>query len=135
MYQVFGLTPIDFIRKNNIEEDIVQTMYNIMNFLREKKKILVIEKGDIIRLSDIVSVNVIKHDLIFKGVNGERRIRANLSTYEEQLKQFDFIKISQGEMVNNDYIKERKRDNLIMKDGTVYHISRSRVDEIRRMFI
>ena len=35
-------------------------MYNIMNFLREKKKILVIEKGDIIILSDIVSVNVIK---------------------------------------------------------------------------
>ena len=119
VYQVFGLTPIDFIRKNNIEEDIVQTMY----------------KGDIIRLSDIVSVNVIKHDLIFKGVNGERKIRANLSTYEEQLKQFGFIKISQGEMVNKDYIKERKRDNLIMKDGTVYHISRSRVDEIRRMFI
>lgn len=72
MYQVFGLTPIDFIRKNNIEEDIVQTMYNIMNF-SEKKEILVIEKGDIIRLSDIVSVNVIKHDLIFKGVNGERK--------------------------------------------------------------
>ena len=135
VYQVFGLTPIDFIRKNNIEKDIVQTMYNIMDFLREKKKILVIEKGDIIRLSDIVSVNVIKHDLIFKGVNGERKIRANLSTYEEQLKQFGFIKISQGEMVNKDYIKERKRDNLIMKDGTVYHISRSRVDEIRRMLI
>ena len=134
VYQVFGLTPIDFIRKNNIEKDIVQTMYNIMDFLREKKKILVIEKGNIIRLSDIVSVNVIKHDLIFKGVNGERKIRANLSTYEEQLKQFGFIKISQGEMVNKDYIKERKRDNLIMKDGTVYHISRSRVDEIRRMF-
>ena len=135
MYQVFGLTPIDFIRKNNIENDIVQTMYNIMDFLREKKKILVIEKGDIIRLSDIVSVNVIKHDLIFKSENGERKIRANLSTYEEQLKQFGFIKISQGEMVNKDYIMERKRDNLIMKDGTVYHISRSRVDEIRRMFI
>ena len=63
MYQVFGLTPIDFIRKNNIEKDIVQTMYNIMDFLREKKKILVIEKGDIIRLSDIVSVNVIKQDV------------------------------------------------------------------------
>ena len=118
VYQVFGLTPIDFIRKNNIEKDIVQTMYNIMDFLREKKKIL-----------------VIKHDLIFKSENGERKIRANLSTYEEQLKQFGFIKISQGEMVNKDYIKERKRDNLIMKDGTVYHISRSRVDEIRRMFI
>ena len=110
VYQVFGLTPIDFIRKNNIENDII-------------------------RLSDIVSVNVIKHDLIFKGVNGERKIRANLSTYEEQLKQFGFIKISQGEMVNKDYVKERKKDNLIMKDGTVYHISRSRVDEIRRMFI
>ena len=107
VYQVFGLTPIDFIRKNNIEKDI----------------------------SDIVSVSVIKHDLIFKSENGERKIRANLSTYEEQLKQFGFIKISQGEMVNKDYIKERKRDNLIMKDGTVYHISRSRVDEIRRMFI
>ena len=135
VYQAFGFRPIGFIRKNDMEKDIVQTMYNIMDFLREKKKILVIEKGDIIRLSDIVSVNVIKHDLIFKGVNGERKIRANLSTYEEQLKQFGFIKISQGEMVNKDYIKERKRDNLIMKDGTVYHISRSRVDEIRRMFI
>lgn len=135
VYQAFGFRPIGFIRKNDMEKDIVQTMYNIMDFLREKKKILVIEKGDIIRLSDIVSVNVIKHDLIFKGVNGERKIRANLSTYEEQLKQFGFIKISQGEMVNKDYVKERKRDNLIMKDGTSYHISRSRVDEIRRMFI
>lgn len=135
VYQAFGFRPIGFIRKNDMEKDIVQTMYNIMDFLRKKKKILVIEKGDIIRLSDIVSVNVIKHDLIFKGVNGERKIRANLSTYEEQLKQFGFIKISQGEMVNKDYVKERKRDNLIMKDGTSYHISRSRVDEIRRMFI
>lgn len=135
VYQAFGFRPIGFIRKNDMEKDIEQTMYNIMDFLREKKKILVIEKGDIIRLSDIVSVNVIKHNLIFKGENGERKTRANLSTYEEQLKQSGFIKISQGEMVNKDYIKERKRDNLIMKDGTVYHISRSRVDEIRRMFI
>lgn len=38
VYQVFGLTPIDFIRKNNIEKDIVQTMYNIMDFLKEKKE-------------------------------------------------------------------------------------------------
>lgn len=44
----------------------------ILWIFSEKKKILVIEKGDIIRLSDIVSVNVIKHDLIFKGVNGEK---------------------------------------------------------------
>ena len=135
VYQAFGFRPIGFIRKNNMKDDIVHTMYNIVSYLGEKKKILVIEDGDIIRLSDVVAVNVIKHNLIFKGVNGERKIRANLSTYEEQLKQFDFIKISQGEMVNKDYIKERKRDNLIMKDGTVYHISRSRVDEIRRMFI
>lgn len=135
VYQAFGFRPIGFIRKNDMEKDIVQTMYNIMDFLREKKKILVIEDGDIIRLSDVVAVNVIKHNLIFKSENGERKIRANLSTYEEQLKQSGFIKISQGEMVNKDYVKERKRDNLIMKDGTSYHISRSRVDEIRRMFI
>lgn len=52
---------------------------------------------------------LIKHDIIFKGVNGERKIRANLSTYEEQLKQFGFIKISQGEMVNKDYNKGKKK--------------------------
>ena len=135
VYQAFGFRPIGFIRKNNMKDDIVHTMYNIVSYLGEKKKILVIEDGDIIRLSDVVAVNVIKHNLIFKSENGERKIRANLSTYEEQLKQFGFIKISQGEMVNKDYVKERKRDNLIMKDGTSYHISRSRVDEIRRMFI
>ena len=106
-----------------------------MSYLGEKKKILVIEDGDIIRLSDVVAVNVIKHNLIFKGENGERKIRANLSKYEDKLKPLGFIKISSGEMVNKDYVKERKRDNLIMKDGTSYHISRSRVDEIRRMFI
>ena len=33
---------------------------------------------------------------VWAGRNGERKIRANLSTYEEQLKQFGFIKISQG---------------------------------------
>lgn len=135
VYQAFGFRPIGFIRKNDMEEDIVHTMYNIIRYLKEKKKILVIEDGDIIKLSDVVTINVIKHDLIFKGENGERIIRANLSTYEEELKQSGFIKISQGEMVNKDYVKERKRDNLIMKDGTRYHISRSRVDEIRRMFI
>ena len=134
VYQAFGFRPIGFIRKNNMKDDIVHTMYNIVSYLGEKK-ILVIEDGDIIRLSDVVAVNVIKHNLIFKSENGERKIRANLSTYEEQLKQSGFIKISQGEMVNKDYVKERKRDNLIMKDGTSYHISRSRVDEIRRMFI
>lgn len=135
VYQAFGFRPIGFIRKNNMKDDIVHTMYNIVSYLGEKKKILVIEDGDIIRLSDVVAVNVIKHNLIFKSENGERKIRANLSTYEEQLKQSGFIKISQGEMVNKDYVKKRKRDNLIMKDGTSYHISRSRVDEIRRMFI
>lgn len=135
VYQAFGFRPIGFIRKNDMEKDIVQTMYNIMDFLREKKKILVIEDGDIIRLSDVVAVNVIKHNLIFKSENGERKIRANLSKYEDKLKPLGFIKISSGEMVNKDYVKERKRDNLIMKDGTSYHISRSRVDEIRRMFI
>ena len=122
VYQAFGFRPIGFIRKNNMKDDIVHTMYNIMSYLGEKKKILVIEDGDIIRL-------------IFKGENGERKIRANLSKYEDKLKPLGFIKISSGEMVNKDYVKERKRDNLIMKDGTSYHISRSRVDEIRRMFI
>lgn len=135
VYQTFSFRPIGFIRKSNMKEDIVHTMYNIMSYLREKNKILVVEDGDIIKLSDVVTINVIKHDLIFKGVNGERKIRANLRQYEDELKRFGFIKISQGEMVNKDYVKERKKDNLIMKNGTSYHISRSRVDEIRRMFI
>ena len=108
VYQAFGFRPIGFIRKNNMKDDIVHTMYNIVSYLGEKKKILVIEDGDIIRLSDVVAVNVIKHNLIFKSENGERKIRANLSTYEEQLKQSGFIKISQGEMVNKDYVKEKE---------------------------
>ena len=51
--------------------------------------------------------------LYSKVLMAREKIRANLSTYEEQLKQFDFIKISQGEMVNKDYIKERKEITLL----------------------
>ncbi len=44
----------------------------IIFIFREKKKILE-RKGDIIRLSDIVSMNVIKHDLISKVLMARKK--------------------------------------------------------------
>lgn len=40
VYQAFGFRPIGFIRKNNMKDDIVHTMYNIMSYLGEKRRYL-----------------------------------------------------------------------------------------------
>lgn len=134
VFQAFSYRPIGFIRKEYIREDIDYIMFDIINFLKDKKKILVLKDGSTIRLNEIVCIEVYKHDLTFKGIEKECKIRAALNDYEEILEKFGFIKISRSEMVNNEYVVKRDKNCLLMKDDSLHYISRSKISKVGRIF-
>ena len=135
VFQSFGFRPIGFIRKSNMKEDVEHTMYNIISFLNDKKKMLNVSGGRLINIDNIVAVEVYTHALIFRGIDTDMEIRSTLSEYENRLKQYGFIKISRSIMVNKSYVERIEKDKIIMRNGAQYYISRGNVTQVRRMLV
>lgn len=135
VYQAFGFRPIGFIRKNNMKDDSEHTMYNIISYLHDKKKMLNVSGGRLINIDNIVAVEVYTHDLIFRGTDADIQIRSTLSEYETILKQYGFMKISRSIMVNKCYIGRVEKDRIIMQNGTQYYVSRGNIAQVRRMLL
>lgn len=129
--EAFVCRPLGFIKKADIERDVAKVIYSVCDYLRDGKNILITKKGVTISIDNIIAVEVFIHNLIFYDMTGELKIRATLSEYENKLKQYGFIKVSRNAMVNRYYIKNYEKNNIIMRNGKEFGISRNYVDDVR----
>lgn len=72
--------------------------------------------------------------LVLHTSSGEFNTWASLKKVQEQLKDGDFIKLQRSYLVNMNYIVQIKNGCCSLKDGTVIHINRACLSEIKERY-
>ena len=91
---------------------------------------LLINNGKrVIRSSDIVYVEVIKHDLSFHTVNGVFTERCSLKEVESRLSKSHFSRPNYCYLVNLRYVVAIEKFDVILSTGDALQISRNRKKE------
>ena len=92
----------------------------------------------VVYLHELVSVEVMRHDLFYRlrGVEEPVRMRGTLTAAEAQLDGSSFVRVSKSCLANMALIRRIDGDRLIMIDGTELWFSRARkrpaMEEIAR---
>ena len=92
----------------------------------------------VVYLHELVSVEVMRHDLFYLvcGMDEPVRVRGSLAAAEKQLEGAAFVRVSKSCLANMTLIRRIDGDRLVMVDGTELWFSRARkrpaMEEIAR---
>lgn len=134
VYDAYVCRPLGFIRKNSIKDDIKMPMINIIEYLEERRQIIVFEdnKGSLVlNVADVAVVEAFDHKLNITLIDRELESVGPLSKYEKILGKSGFIRISRSILVNKKFITKIESEQIWVCDKKVYTISRRRVKEVR----
>ena len=127
----YELNVLSFLLKPISYESLELKMNRIYPLLDslDERKIQLKNRDDIrfLQIKDITYVEVFGHYLHFHLADGSVIVyRGSLSDAEKQIDSPFFVVCSQPNLVNINYIKEIKGNSVILLDGTVLGISRSK---------
>lgn len=135
--------PLAFIRKSQMEQDLINNLDLLQNSLQETDVVFYVEINDVstaISLNDIIYFETINHDLYIQTMyNSYRKKRnrnneLNLKLLYEQFKAEGFILVSRNYLVNYRFIDVITRDNIILKNKSKIKIFYRNVNDIKRIY-
>lgn len=138
VFSCFEFNPIGFIRKNVFISDIESTvrhyMKDILPNLKESKKIEIKSHGDsyLLNIDDIIYIegNRNYQNLYLSNSKEPLEIRERISYMEDRLKEYGFLRIHKGFLINCKFVKTITSSSMIMKNGVTLPISRANYDEV-----
>lgn len=112
VYDSFSFQPFNFIRKNcniPLAESISDVVDKLMKHMKQNERII-LEDYDYgkhsIYIRDIVYIESDKHHVIYYTLSSEHpiRIRNSISECEEKYREYDFVRIHKGYLINLRYL-------------------------------
>lgn len=118
----FLLKPLDYI---NFKVEL-QKVIRFNNTLNKKKCLWINQKGSSykIQFSDIVYIEIVRHDVIIHTINNEYKFRGSLSAIEEKLDHDLFIRIGSPYIVNLTYVSGVIKGECVLEGNINLPISR-----------
>lgn len=135
--------PLAFIRKSQMEQDLINNLDLLQNSLQETDIVFYVEINGVstaISLNDIIYFETVNHDLYVQTMyNSYRKKRnrnneLNLKLLYEQYKAEGFILVSRNYLVNYRFIDVITRDNIILKNKNKIKTSYRNVSNIKRIY-
>ena len=87
-----------------------------------------------LRIEDIIYIETSRHKNLFHTTNGIFSIYKKLNEIEEDLKDFEFLRIHQSFLVNMRYIQKISSYVLTLKNGKELSVPKSRYQEVKRKY-
>lgn len=130
VFKSFRYTPLRFIRKEMLEEELPEALISFHRLYQEKIPeylIEVTEKGSskYISINHILYIEIQRHYLHIVCTDKTYRLRSSLSAYEQSLKDHGFVRIHQGCIVNLRFIQTLGIDYIILTNNLRLNIARS----------
>ena len=144
VFDTFKVKPFAFVRKSNFLMDISDVISRYVKTLKSApidQTVSFISHGTRINVS-IKDIIYIEGTGVYQTVYFEDKnkapieISSRMETLENELKQFGFIRIHKGYLVNFFYINSIENSNeLILNNGSTLPISRRKVAEVKTLFL
>ena len=143
VFETFKVLPFGFVRKTSFSKDIV----GVLQLYMEKRIMTdtyiaiksnnnsVIQK---VNVNSIVYIESFRYKQFVYLENGDViECRMTLEDFESKLAKNDIIKVYKGYLINLKFVQKIENRGIIMnyKDGVLINISRSKVQEIKTIYL
>jgi DNA-binding LytR/AlgR family response regulator len=137
VFEALNFRPFGFVRKTNLVNELGNTVTNWIdrNAYNDFLEFKVDKQSVEVALSDIIYMEVKQHDLYIYTENRVIKTRGRISDYDYLVKKNLFIRPHNSFLCNLQYVYEVQKDNVVMTDKSLIHISRGKFEECKRMYL
>ena len=138
VFDSFKVHPYNFIRKENIDIELNDTLLELLDLLKMHKKEIVLNNKDnttIIQQSDIIYIESFKHYcyIYTKRTTEPYKIRTNMRQILEDLN-FCFYRINRSYINNLNEIKQIKNGRVILKNDMEVTLQRGQIKKFQNTY-
>ena len=138
VFDSFKVHPYNFIRKENIDIELNDTLLELLDLLKMHKKEIVLNNKDnttIIQQSDIIYIESFKHYcyIYTKRTTEPYKIRTNMRQILEDLN-FCFYRINRSYIINLNEIKQIKNGRVILKNNMEVTLQRGQIKKFKNTY-
>ncbi len=138
VFESFRYTPLRFIRKRKIEEELKEALSAWLLKRERKNRVLEVvtrEEKCCILMDDIIYLESKGHYLQICSADKIYELRSRISDYEKLLRQYGFVRVNIGFIVNCHYIKALQRKKVILNNGLELNIGNNRQEEVQHAYM
>lgn len=134
VYQSFSFRPFYFVRKAFLKEELPRVLHRFWQDAGQADKVCEFRTATGVRKIDaarIIYMESLDHDLYIYHGGGVFSCRDQIGDREKELKDWGFVRIHRGYLVNCRYIRQLERSEVVLKDGRKLSVSAGRKKAVR----
>ncbi len=138
VYEAIRSRPVRFIRKKYIDREMSEAVDFLLEEIKKISRKMIFNSGKKqheIEIKKIIYVESIGHYIMVVTTEEKIKVRAKISEYFDEMKENGFVQVQKGIVVNMLYITQMKRDKVFLQGEVSFPISRSRIEEVERLFM
>ena len=140
VYSSIKFRPFRFIRKAYLESELPETLAAVNTEISKRnagrKFPFRTKNGEVfLDVGDIEYIEIFGHTLLVSvSDGGSVECYGSLSTLEEQLAAFDFVRVHKSYLVNLKYIYSIEKTQIVLDDKTAIPLSRYKAADVKTKF-
>lgn len=138
VFQAIHYAPLRFIRKECLEEELPEALRAWWKEIIQKNKEIELStrEGKVcIALNDIVYIESSRHYVNVCCTESAYEVRGRISDYENQLKEYGFIRVHMSFLVNCRYVKLLRPKEVLLSNGMQIHIGNKWKEEATHLYM
>lgn len=138
VFRSLRYSPFRFLRKNYFAAELNEAIISVLDLYMKRNKTQLFTSIDgelvVINIRDIKYIESNKHKVTIYSKDKELVSKVKISELEENLKEYGFIRVHIGYLVNMKYIFSVERTDILLADRTRVPMSRHRVEQVKTEF-
>lgn len=138
VYRSLRYSPFRFIRKTYFVAELNEAIVSFLDlhFKRSKTQVFNCVNGELvaINIKDIMYIESNKHKVTVHTQKKDIVTKAKISELEDNLKNFGFIRVHIGYLINMKYIFTIEKTEIIFMNQTSVPMSRHRTEQVKTEF-
>jgi two-component system response regulator LytT len=130
----YEVNALRYLTKPVNMKKLQEVLSYVLRQIREQRVIWV--KSDLLDLKlqvkDILYMEARNQNVLIATATDTYSVRYNLSDYEEELRQDDFVRIHRGYLVSLAHVKSVGKGELLLDDGTTLPVSRTKENGLKQ---
>lgn len=141
VFDSLRVNPYGFIRKNHFLEDIPQVLGGYLDQREDGKESRVVlqlkDQTETVNIEDILFIEGARKYQQFYIVGREKplAVRKQMQELEEEFKDYGFIRIHKGYLVNYKHIQVFKENDVVLDNGMSLPMSRRKAAEVKDYYM
>ena len=134
MHTSFRVSPVYFIRKEKIKDDLPECLKVIEQRNNKRRKTIKVDQ-EFLKLIDIMYIESMRNNVFFHTKSKIYRQRTKISKLEIELQNYNFVRTHLSYLVNVEYIKRIDKKELILTNGISIPISRKHYHNVFHSYV